>query len=253
MRRPALHRPSGTGWSRPYTGTSAIAVFYNGDPANPPTPPAPPTPGPTATPPPPAAGAYTQDDLNRIAAQEKAQGHRAGSREALEKFAKDNGFTNVDDAKAFIEAARKAQDDQLSDQQKRDRELADREQALAAKEAAAAKLATDAQRRMVLIRLGATAATPGTDEVDNLADAEALLRAAVADDADEGAITTAADALKARRPELFGTPAATPPAAPPAPGTLPAPGMPRPGAGAAKPGDTGREMLKRRGKIRADA
>jgi len=251
LRRPALYRPTASGWSRPYQGVTGMAVFYNGDPT-PPAPGAPGTPPPAPGPTPPApGGTYTQDDLNRVAAREKDQGHRAGAREALEKFAKDNGFASAEDAKAFIDTARKAREDQLSEQEKREQQIAAREQQVAAKEAAAAKLATDAARRMVLIRLGATAPAKD-DDVDNLADAEALLRAALADDADQAAVETAANALKARRPELFGTAAApAAPQAPVAPGTLPAPGMPRPGTGGAKPGDAGREMLRRRGKAPA--
>jgi hypothetical protein len=214
-------------------------VFYNdgGDPPAPPAPGAdPPKPGPPK--------AYSQEDLNRIAAEEKAQGKRAGAREALEKFAADNGFSNVDDAKAFIETARQAHDAALTEQQKKDKELADREAALAAKEAAAAKRAASANRRIALAGLGATGA--------DLEDAEALLR--TPDDADDAALTAAAAALKERRPELFGTPApaTTPGTPPPAPGGAPAGGPPPRQAPAGKPGDRGREMARIRGHIKAD-
>jgi hypothetical protein len=100
-----------------------------------------------------------------------------------------------------------------------------------------------AARRSVLVGLGATG--------DDLEDAAALLR--VDEDADDQAITQAAQQLKDRRPELFGvTPTPPPNTLPPAPGGAPA-GGPRPGGSATKPGDAGREMLRRRGKIRETA
>ena len=100
MRRPA-HLATAPGWAHPYTGPSSLAIFYNdgGDPpAHPPKPGPPPAPSPQ----------FTQEDLERIAAKEKSQGERAGARKALEEFATEHGFSNVDDAKAFIAAARKA-------------------------------------------------------------------------------------------------------------------------------------------------
>lgn len=216
MRRPA-HRPglaAAHGWTRPYAGIESMAVFYN-DGGNPPstdpgTPPAPkPGPPPTPTPVP----QFTQEDLDRIAAKEKAQGQRAGARQALEDMARELGFTNPDDVKTFVAAARKAQQDALSEDEKRRQELEQREQQLAAREAAAAERERAANRRAVLAGLGATG--------DDLEDAAALLR--VPDDADDQALREAAEALKTRRPELFGSrPATSPSALPPAPGGAPA-------------------------------
>jgi hypothetical protein len=221
MRRPAQHHPNPAGptaWAHPYTGTDALAVFYN-DGGDPPTPADPPKPGP----PPSASPAkeFSQEDLDRIAAKEKAQGQRAGARQALEEFAAEHGFSNVDDAKAFIAAARQAQQDALSEEEKRRQELEKREQELAAREAAAVARERAAARRSVLVSLGATG--------DDLEDAAALLR--VADDADDQAVREAAEALKGRRPELFGAaaPAPQPSQLPPAPGGAPAGGPPRTG------------------------
>ncbi|MGW2845341.1 hypothetical protein [Streptomyces sp. NPDC001274] len=219
MRRPAQHHDTPatrTAWAHPYTGPAGLAVFYNdgGDPpaGGAPVPADPPKPAP------PTQRTFTQAEVEALAAKEKAQGQRAGARTALEEFATEYGFNNVDDAKAFITAARKAQDDALTEQQKRERELADREAKAEAREKAAEARERAATRRSVLVGLGATG--------DDLEDAAALLR--VDDSADEQTVQEAAQALKGRRPELFGTktPAQTS-ALPPAPGGAPAGGPPR--------------------------
>jgi len=220
MRRPAQHHTIPaihSAWAHPYSGTQSLAVFYNdgGDPPQDGAPQAdPPKPAP------PAQRTFTQAEVEALAAKEKAQGQRAGARTALEEFAAEHGFTNVDDAKAFIAAARKAQDDALTEQQKREKEVAEREARADAREKAAAAREQAAARRSVLAGLGATG--------DDLDDAAALLR--VADDATDQAITEAAEQLKARRPELFGSKApdpTTPPVLPPAPGGAPAGGPPK--------------------------
>ncbi|MFF6931501.1 hypothetical protein [Streptomyces californicus] len=240
MRRPQLHRPAPnrTTWAHPYTGALAMAVFYNdgGDPpaGGTPNPQDPPKPSPPAT------RTFTQDEVASLAAKEKAQGERAGARAALEKVAADLGFSNLDDAKTFIEEGRKAKEAQLSEQQKKERELAEREARADAREKAAEARERTANRRALLVGLGATG--------DDLDDAAALLR--VPDDADDEDVQAAADALKQRRPELFGaTRQPDPTVVPPAPTGLPAAGVPRPGANQPKPGERGLAMLKRRGKI----
>ncbi|MEU8469584.1 hypothetical protein AB0F30_16950 [Streptomyces sp. NPDC029006] len=231
MRRPAQHRLGPTpapGWAHPYTGPAALGVFYNDGGNDPATPPAPPTPAdmtpkPQQIPGTDPAKQFTQDDLDRIAAREKAQGKRS----ALKEFAEAHGFTTVEDAEAFIGAARKAQQDALSDDERRRQELDRREQDLAAKEAAATARERAAIRKAAVMGLGATG--------EELADALALLERDLAEqpDADETAVTAAAEALKARRPALFGTAPTAPqpqPALPPAPGGAPAGGSPRPAA-----------------------
>ncbi|MGW7636097.1 capsid assembly scaffolding protein Gp46 family protein [Streptomyces decoyicus] len=239
MRRPALHHPhpATTGWSHPYAPNPFTFYADGGD--DPVTPPAAEPPKPT----PPAGKVFTQDDVNALAAKEKSQGERAGARKALEDFAAANGFSSADDAKAFIEAARQAKEAALSEEEKRKAALDKREQELAAKEAAAVARERTATRRSVLVGLGATG--------DDLDDATALLR--VDADADDEALQEAAEALKARRPELFGATrqAPDPSAAPAAPTGLPAGGMPRPGSSQPKPGERGLEMLRRRGKLPA--
>lgn len=221
MRRPAqpLGPAAPTAWTHPYTGIAALATFYNdggGEPQNQPSQPAPkPGPPPATTP----TATFTQEDLERIAAKEKSQGERAGARKALEDFATEHGFTTVDDAKAFIAAARQAEEAKKTEEQKRQEELDRREQELTAREAAAIVRERAANRRALLAGLGATG--------DDLEDATALLR--VDDDADETTVREAADKLKERRPELFGT-KPSPSPLPPAPSGAPAGGGPRPQA-----------------------
>ncbi|MEE1812721.1 hypothetical protein [Streptomyces sp. BE133] len=214
MRRPTQHHttPASTVWAHPYAGVTGLGVFYNdgGDPpaGGTPAPADPPKPSP------PAQRTFTQAEVEALAAKEKAQGKRSAAKE----FAEKHGFTSIEDAETFIAAARKAQEDSLTEQQKREKDLADREARAEAREQAAAARERAAQLRVILAGLGSTG--------DDLEDATALLR--VADDADETQIKDAADKLKARRPELFG--ATPPPAAaalPPAPAGAPAGGPPR--------------------------
>ena len=189
-----------------------------------PTPSEPPKPAPPSTHANDPAKQFTQEDLERIAAKEKAQGKRS----ALKEFAEAHGFTSIEDAQAFIEAARQAQQAALTEEERRRQELEQREQALAEREAAAIARERAAARRSVLVSLGATG--------DDLDDAAALLR--VSDDADDQAVQEAATALKERRPELFGArPAAPASQLPPAPGGAPAgapPSRTKPGKDDAK-------------------
>ena len=238
MRRPAQHRTIPaiqSAWAHPYTGAASLAVFYNdgGDPpeGGTPNPADPPKPGP------PAQRTFTQAEVEALAAKEKAQGKRSAAKE----FAEKHGFGSIEDAETFIAAARKAQDDALSEQERREREIADREARADAREKAADARERAANRRAVLVGLGATG--------DDLEDAAALLR--VPDDADDTAITEAAVKLKTRRPELFGvSPQADPdtkPAMPPAPGGAPAGGPPARQTPTGKPGDRGRAIAQSRG------
>ncbi|MFB7738212.1 hypothetical protein ACFC08_28265 [Streptomyces sp. NPDC056112] len=259
MRRPT-HRPglAAPGWTHPY---ASQAVFYNdggqGDDGN--QPPAP-SPADLANPPrkntpielrdPETGVVMTQERF----AQNMAKERRAGRHAALRELAEAAGVPfDVDtfDASKFgqmFQDAEKARQAQLTEEQRRREELEQREQALADREAAAAQRETETQRknrdvqiRAALVRLGATG--------DDLEDAAALLR--VADDADDTAIAEAADALKARRSELFGvTPAPQPGQMPPAPGGAPAGGPPPRQAATGKPGDRGREMARLRGHTR---
>lgn len=238
MRRPAQHHlgpVARTAWAHPYAGVTRLGVFYaDGDPVVPPV--ADPAPVDPPKPGPPAQRTFTQAEVDALAAKEKAQGKRSAAKD----FAEKNGFTSIEDAEAFIATARKIEEDNLSEQQKREKALADREAAAEARERAAVQRERAANRRAVLVGLGSTG--------DDLEDAAALLR--VADDADDATVADAAAKLKERRPELFGvTPAPEPHAnqLPPAPGGAPAGGPPPRQAGGAKPGDHGRAIAEARG------
>jgi hypothetical protein len=265
MRRPAQNRPglaAARGWTHPYSGPQALAVFYN-DGANPPAPPAgepnpatqPPKPGPPAT----VTVTLSQDELNALAAKEKDQGKRAGARQALEDFAKEHGFTNVDDAKAFIATARQAQQEALSEQERAQQQLDAERQRIAQETAQITEARRTLAREQALTRLGALDAFDDQGQVTapNLQDALAILERELRDtpDAEPADILAAAARVKQRHPSLFGAPAAPagqPTLLPPAPGGAPATGQ-RPGGTSHKPGDLGRDMLRRRGKVRDSA
>lgn len=251
MRRPAQHsNPAGpTAWAHPYTGTQSLAVFYNsgaqGEPSTPPA--AVPTPAevaaragqqaPAAPPAPPAPAStdpeeekvtFTQRRLNVIMKDEKEEGRRAAYRAIAEAAGIDPDTFDPSKFGDVFKQAEQARQQQLSEEQRRAEELEKREQALQAREEAAvqrereaAQRDRDSRIRQALVKLGATG--------DDLEDAAALLR--VADDADDAAITQAAEELKGRRAEMFGgTPAQQ--TLPPAPSGAPAGGnAPRQPAG----------------------
>ncbi|MEV8248082.1 hypothetical protein AB0R01_30565 [Streptomyces rochei] len=228
MRAPAQHRQNrtDTGWDHPYTGTAALAVFYNdgGDP---------PAPTPADIPPKKPAPAPVSDGDTVVMPQDKftqnmTEQRRRGRHAAYREIAEAAGITDFDvdtfDPKAFAQSFKEAQaarQAMLTEEQRRAEEVTRREQEAAARQAQAEQLLAEARAearqvkiRSALVRLGATG--------DDLEDAAALLR--VPDDADDDAITQAADALKARRGELFGTPTPKPGTLPPAPGGAPAAG-----------------------------
>lgn len=252
MRRPAHHRlgpTAHTAWAHPYTGVAALGVFYNSgattDPApapapspadiaaragqQPPTQPAPPAPAPAAPAAPATPGdqevTFTQRRLNKMMVEEKEEGRRAAYRAVAEAAGLD---PDTFDPAAFgdvFKQAEQARKQQLSEEQRRLEEVERREQAIQAREEAAAareKEAADRDRasriRAALVNLGATGA--------DLEDAAALLR--VADDATDDDIAQAAQQLKERRGEMFGS-ATAQQTLPPAPSGGPASGnSPRP-------------------------
>ncbi|GAA0695238.1 hypothetical protein GCM10010193_57470 [Kitasatospora atroaurantiaca] len=175
--------------------------------------------------------AVTQEALSKLLAREKSQGGRA----ALKKLAGDLGFADTEALSAYISERRAADDAALTEVQRREQAA---DQALAAaktREQAAEAALCSARLRAALAGQGATG--------DDLADAERLI--SLPDDADDQAVSDAVAVLKERRKELFGQPAA----APPAPGGAPAGGPPPRGAGAATPGSVGLAMAKRRGYV----
>lgn len=249
MRRPAQTRPGLTaarGWAHPYTGVAGLAVFYNdGGTAPVPTPadiaaraaqqpPAPVTPAPaggddavlldhgTGAP-------MTQGAFTKIMARENAKGRRNALREIAEAagvpFSPDD-FDVTKFAQAFKQAEA-ARQQALTDEQRRQEDLDRREQELQDRLAAAdqrdaeiKKARRTSQLEAALVRLGAV----DLEDKPNLQDAFAMLERdlAATPDADTDAITAAAEKLKGRRPELFGTVA--PQTLPPAPSGGPAGG-----------------------------
>ncbi|MET9972514.1 hypothetical protein ABZZ80_43240, partial [Streptomyces sp. NPDC006356] len=88
------------------------------------------------TTPPPQSGQVTlsQDELTRRFTREKDQGRRAGVRELLSQL----GFDSARALSDFVRAQREAEQEKLSDLDRREQELATREQQAAEREAEAA-------------------------------------------------------------------------------------------------------------------
>ncbi|MFF7586731.1 hypothetical protein ACFZCK_04460 [Kitasatospora purpeofusca] len=195
---------------------------------------------PSAPPQPPTAdpgsSLITQDTLSRLLAREKSQGERS----AVKKLAADLGFADVSALTAWVEAQRTAQQAALSEVERREQAAEQRERAAEQREQAAFERLRAAERHTALARLGAVG--------DNLSDAVRLLD--VADDADQQAVADAAEALKARRPELFGP--AAPATPPPAPSGSPAGGPPQRGQAPAAV-NAGLAMARRRGHVQPPA
>ncbi|MFD8379093.1 hypothetical protein ACFV2X_11230 [Streptomyces sp. NPDC059679] len=174
----------------------------------------------------------TQDRLGKLLTREKQQGERA----AIKRLLASLGFETARDLTQFVTAQREAEQAALSEVERREQTAAERELQAARREEAAAERERTAIRRAALVALGAK----GND----LADAERLL--ATDDEADEAQVTAAAEALRARRPELFGD-VRTP--APPAPDGAPAGRGPSRTVPARRPGSAGLEMAQRRGHL----
>ncbi|WP_180685865.1 hypothetical protein [Streptomyces gossypiisoli] len=176
---------------------------------------------------------FTQDRLGKMLTREKAQGERAAVRRLLSQL----GFDSPKALSEFVTAQREAEQAALSEVQRREQAAAERELQAARREEQAAERERAALRRAALVALGA--------EGDDLVDAERLL-AVDDEDADEAQIQSAAEALRARRPELFGE-SRTP--VPAAPAGAPAGRGPTRTAPVSKPGSGGLEMARRRGLI----
>ncbi|GHJ28522.1 hypothetical protein TPA0910_29550 [Streptomyces hygroscopicus subsp. sporocinereus] len=175
----------------------------------------------------------TQDRLGKMLTREKAQGERA----AIKRLLSTLGFDSPKALTEFVTAQREAERAALSEVERREQAAAERELQAARREELAVERERAALWRAALVALGA--------EGEDLADAERLL-AVDDEDADETQIQVAAEALRARRPELFGEfrkPVPT------APAGAPAGRGPTRTAPVSKPGAAGLEMAKRRGLI----
>ncbi|MEU0839546.1 hypothetical protein ABZ370_08750 [Streptomyces sp. NPDC005962] len=170
---------------------------------------------------------FTPDRLGKVLTREKAQGERAAIKRLLSQL----GFDSPKSLTEFIMAQREAEQAALSEVDRREQAAAERELQAACREELAAERERAALRRAAAVALGAE----GVD----LVDAERLL-AVDDEDPDELQIQSAAEALRARRPELFGEVPTPVPRPPPAH----RPGAARP---VRQPGPAGLDMAKRRG------
>ncbi|MEU3973399.1 hypothetical protein [Streptomyces bacillaris] len=175
----------------------------------------------------------SQDRLGKMLTREKAQGERA----ALKRLVAQLGFDNPKALTEFVTTQREAEQAALSEVERREQAAAERELQAARREELAAERERSALRRAALVALGAGG--------DDLVDAERLL-AVDDEDADEAQIQSAAEALRARRPELFGE-VRTP--VPAAPAGAPAGRGPTRTTPVSKPGSAGLEMARRRGLV----
>ncbi|MFJ7023268.1 hypothetical protein ACIQUW_33395 [Streptomyces sp. NPDC101117] len=253
MRRPAQHRPglAAAHGQALLTDLTAAAVWCNTEPGQgggaapaqgvptpaeiaartaqqPPTTPAAPTsPGEQEV-------SFTQRRLNKMMSEEKEEGRRAAYRAIAE--AAGLNPDDFDPAKfgEVFKQAEQARQQQLSEEQRRAEELQRQTQALETDKARLAQQQADLEaarralaREQALIRLGAVDATDEQGQVTapNLQDALAMLERDLRDtpDADPTAVAAAAEALKKRRPELFGQ-TTVPQTLPPAPSGGPAAG-----------------------------
>ncbi|TQE33055.1 hypothetical protein [Streptomyces ipomoeae] len=188
----------------------------------------------------------TQRRMNLLLTREKDQGRQSALRALATEAGLDPDTVDADQLKALLADAKKVKDAQLSDEQRREADFQKREKAIAAKEAAAEQAEAEARQRLQEAKRSATLVNLGATGQD-LEDALLLLNKALQDDpdADDAAVKKAADALKKRRPLLFGTAEPPKPTAPPAPSGGPAGAPPQRTAPAGKPGDAGRAMAAR--------
>ncbi|MFE7115648.1 hypothetical protein ACFU99_09525 [Streptomyces sp. NPDC057654] len=175
----------------------------------------------------------TQDRLGKMLTREKAQGERAAVKRLLATL----GFESPKELSEFVSVQREAEQAALSEVERREQAAQERELQAARREELAGERERAALRRAALVALGSHG--------EDLVDAERLL-AVDDEDAGEAQFQSAAEALRARRPELFGQ-VRTPVAA--APAGAPAGRGPTRTAPVVKAGAAGLEMARRRGLI----
>ncbi|MEU9188224.1 hypothetical protein AB0D14_27545 [Streptomyces sp. NPDC048484] len=175
----------------------------------------------------------TQDRLGKMLTKEKAQGERA----AIKRLLSSLGFDTPKALTDFVTLQREAEQAAMTEVERREQVAAEKELQAARREELAAERERAALRRAALVSLGA--------EGDDLVDAERLL-AVDDEDADESQISAAAEALRSRRPELFGEVRRQVPAAPDG---APAGRGPQRTKPVSRPGSAGLEMARRRGLV----
>lgn len=154
---------------------------------------------------------YDQDAVTAMMTREKDQGRRSREREILEAL----GFPSLDEAKQWTAQRREEDVAKLSDAERAQREAE-----------AAAQRATELQQQAAADRLAARIErTLIRSGVPDTALGRVTRLISVAPDADDEAVTSAVDELKAEMPTLFGAPPAV---GPPAPSGGPSGTPPRP-------------------------
>lgn len=193
---------------------------------------------PTGDPAAPAPRVFDQDAVNRMLAREKDQGEKAAMSAVAEKLG-----MSIDDAKAFIEQKKQADQAAMSEADRRLAEATERENKAAQREAAAAVREHEAAVSAALLQARL--------DPDRLARARKLVEADPG--ADEKTIADAVTQLKKDEPAWFAAVAAGPPAGDP--GTPAAGGAPAPrGGGAGKSlTERARDEALRRGVIKQPA
>lgn len=164
-------------------------------------------------------GYRSQDEVQRIAAAEKAQGERAGRRALLTELGLDEN-AKPEEVKARLEQAEQIRRQQETEAETKAREAAEAATAAQAREAAAAARELDARKTVALVRAGLAPKDGATAEEQAAYDAtlsDALKLVDVPANADDAAIKTAVEALKTRIPALLTVAAAPAPPTPPAP------------------------------------
>ena len=209
-------RPALLGWTK---HGRPILTIAGGAPDDPPGPPVPGAVGVVTPPAPPAPPTFTQDDLTRLAAREKAQGERAGEKTGMRKIAELLGLDpetfDVAAVRKILDGQRNAEEAKLSDADKAKAAAQTDREAAAADRAAALNERLAGRKERVL-------RAAGVPEGKGLAVAAAALD--IAFDDDDATVNAAVTALQSDIPGLFAPGA---PRVPGAPGGAPTGTPPR--------------------------
>ncbi len=199
---------------------------------------------PPPNPPPPAPPADEKVTRTKAEDDAHAKGIRVeaerNAKKAAEKAIADSLGVSIEDAKKIIADQKAAAEEAKTETQKAVDAAKAREDAATARETAAAAKERQTDAKAALLAAGIKLPEKAEDRAKKLSRATSLLLAEAGDDADEAAISAAAETLKAEMPELFGAPA----------GGIGAPsgdpsGGPKPGGAGQKTGiEAGRERAR---------